>query len=772
MYDFSIIQDNSLIICPSSIKEQIISYFNKNLPFYAYKIISKHELIAELTFTSEIDAVVYLNQQYDYSYDIAAEILNNLPLIKPGTEKLDMLYNLYLDLLKHQLLKTNPYFKEYIKTKNIYICGYSKKDQELSAILTKEDLDFTYIENQSTTKDITVYEFETEVEEVRYIISQIISLYNQGISLNNIYIYNLPNEYHLILKKHLYYHHLHFEDFNYLNLYDSQIYQTFINYRKTLPLIESYHQLLATITYDPFSIIDVITSLIVTVSSLNLAGEAEILALNYLAKQQKVKGYIYDEMIKSCNANTVLTDKDYVFMLGFSQNTYPIIYKDTDIYTDIEKIMMNKNSSTINNEIAKEELINFIYNTPNLTITYKKIMDKTIYYPSIIINELNLKVEKAKTNHYRYSKALAEIEVASYYDNQRRYGINHPYLSTYSQAELQYNSYNHHFIPFKIKALDQKLELSYTQIEEYNTCPYKYYLKRLLKVNSLDETFDLNLGNLFHQILQDSINKAINLTDYEDYINEHFKTPSFKFFLKQLLKQLLAVIKKNNDFKEATFYQDIYTEEEATFNIDENTTFTGKMDKVMIDQVDKSLIIVDYKTGNLKYEEKKFAYGINLQLPSYILLAKKRYNEFNCTGIFIQKIIDKHLKATLDENYLLDGICVDDLSKIKRLDSKLGILSDKSSYIKGIAITKNGTLNKKGKTPKSEERFEELAKIALEQITSTKDNIRNGLFDISPVYFGPRDYACRLCKFKDICFKTPSDYRIIDLGAKEEEDES
>lgn len=771
MDNFKIIQDNALIICPNSIKTQIVAYFNQHLPFNAYKIISKQELLKELTFSYEIDAVIYLNRQYGYSFELADEILKNLNLIVPGTQKLNQLYSIYNDLLEHHLLKFNPLFISYLQNKKIYICGYSKKDEELVKLLTKANVTYTYIEKTITTKDITVYEFDDDILELRYIFSSIASLCEQGISLNHIYIYNLPSEYQLIFKKYLYYHQIKFTEFNYINVYDSEIYQTFLHLLKSNSLIDSYNQLIEQITYDPFGIIDAIVGLVVEISNQKLTKEEEIAVLNFLAKKKKVKGYMYESMLQSCDVNTILTENDYVFMLGFSQNSYPVIYKDTDIYTDDEKKLMHKNTSSIKNDIAKEELINFIYSTPNLIITYKKMVGKTLYYPSILIDELKFKITKAPTSNFRYSSILTELEVATYYDQQILYGINNPHLSTFSKEDINYQSYNHCYKPFKLETLNQNLSLSYTQIDEYNNCPFKYYLKRILKVNTYDETFNLNLGNLFHQILQDSISKPIDLNNYQASIDNYFKTASSKFFLNKLLNQLMTVIKKNEDFKNITFYQDILTEEECTFNLDEQTTFTGKMDKIMIDKVDQSLIIIDYKTGNLHIDERKFQYGLNLQLPIYILLAKKQYLDYTCSGIFIQKIITKE-PVNIEQNYLLEGMCINDQNKIKRLEPSLGQDALKSYYIKGLALNKDGVTIKNGKTLQSVEHLNTLADIALEQINRTKEEIRKGIFNISPISFNPYDNACSYCKFKDICFRQKTDFRNYTLDCEEKSDES
>ena len=59
------------------------------------------------------------------------EILDNLNFVKNGTDKLDLLMSLKEELIKNDLLKTNPLFIHIFKNKKVYVCGYSSMDKQL-----------------------------------------------------------------------------------------------------------------------------------------------------------------------------------------------------------------------------------------------------------------------------------------------------------------------------------------------------------------------------------------------------------------------------------------------------------------------------------------------------------------------------------------------------------------------------------------------------------------------------------------------------------------
>lgn len=290
--------------------------------------------------------------------------------------------------------------------------------------------------------------------------------------------------------------------------------------------------------------------------------EDDNLKLNLLisaAKKKKIKTSIYQEGITIVNHE--YRGNDDVFVLGFSLGSYPIIHKDTDLLTDEEKKMCSMNTSYEENLIEEENLISFITKNPHIHISKIKNEGKdlgTTFFDSLLIDKLKMTKVDTSINNSLYSETIGKIIAAKAYDLKRNYNINSSYLDAYSKDDIAYLSYDHSF-KFSNKFInDFNIKVSYTSINEYNSCPFKYFVNRiLLKNNSFEETFEMKVGNLFHKILEDSLKKDISLDDYKDEIKNNFVTPSEIHFINKILPRINDVITKNKNFTFASRYKNL-----------------------------------------------------------------------------------------------------------------------------------------------------------------------------------------------------------------------
>lgn len=780
MLDLNMIKDQSIIICPANIKDALVELKSNKYIYKDIKFITKQELQKNTYFSYDVKAIHYIYTKYGYNYDLAEEILDNLHNIKPINKKTEKLVSIYEDLKVNKLLKFNHYYKYLFKNKTVYIYGYDKIDQELTAILSNLELSYTYLE-ESIIKSFThsYYTFNTIEEEVSNLASKICSLVNNGISLNNIYIYNYPQEYELILNKVFNLHGIPYENKTKISLYDSPIYKNFIILLEDYNLVDAFNKLQVETIYDPFDTINQLVSILVEINGLQINNEEKLSLLNYLSKKTYLKNIEYKESIKLCDYNNILTDSDYVFILGFSLGSYPVIHKDKEFYLDNEKELLNRNTAKIKNTIEENKLINFISKTKNLYISFKKKQGKIVYYPSLLVGKLNIKEKTSSLDNIRYSDSFAKLEVAKYIDLNRLYGVKNKWMNTFDKNELNYNIYSNSFTGLDNYYNGDKLSLSYSSINEYNKCPFMYYVKRILKADEFVDNFNTLLGSLYHKALEESNTKQICLNEYEDIINKTFETYKERFFAKKLFPQVIDVIKKNHEFKNSTLHDNEIAEIEIEAQIDELTTVVGRIDKVMLDEVAKSLIVIDYKTGDFKFNKKKTQFGVEMQLPIYAYLLKQKYPEYSNIGMYIQNVCLDDNELLSNDKYSLDGITVNNLNRIITIDPTLGTLYDdndelinKSIYIKHIKLKKDKTLSSSKNYLVDENTFDNLIATAKEQILNTVENIREGKFNISPIHFkNEQTSVCSYCSFSDICNRTNNDVRHIDLAESEDEDE-
>ena len=776
MIDFNSLEENLIIICPNHIKESLVKLVSINYPNKHIKFMDKKEIICNKNFTFDYSALLYLSKKYGYSYAIAKEVLDNLTSCTINSEKLNILHDIYLDLKEHNLLKFNLLFKYLFKGKKTYIYGYSQSDIELQNALNELDVCYDFICDDRNQYTHNVYKYSVIDNEVKAFFINVMELVKNGKTLNDVYLYNLPADYKNIVLKYAKYHNIKIEGLNKTYLYDSPIYKKYLTYLNENSSIDAFNLLSEKIKNDPLNVLDKLTNIIVSINMLCKEKNEFLSLLNYIAKNTTLSQIKYDNSIKICDYNSIIDDNSYVFILGFSLDSFPTIYRDTDFYSDKEKEQLGKNTSKIKNNIEEEMLSNFILNTKNVIISYKEKQGKREYYPSLLIKKLGLNVIDGKINEFRYSSKLSELEVSKYLDMNRLYGIDNKYIKTYEEENIGYESYSHKFSGLNYENSDF-IKLSATSIDEYNTCPFKYYANRVLKIGEFENTFALKLGNIFHLILQDSLTKEIILDDYKEVIEKEFNTYKEKVLLNNLLPQVLDVIEKNKEFYNNSHFKDAIAEKEITIALDENSVLTGKIDKVLLNNKDEELIVVDYKTSKFRYNKKKNPYGKDLQLPLYSFMLNNEYSNYSNVGMYIQNIcLDR--KELMDKDvtpYLLTGLTLKDDDAVKRIDNYLGDFDYngnpiiKSQFIKSIKLKKDLTLDFWSGI--SLEEFDDLKDIAKEQVFKTLENIRKNNFDISPIKFkGDRDLPCKYCDYSDICFKKSSDERFVDLSGGEEDE--
>ena len=513
---------------------------------------------------------------------------------------------------------------------------------------------------------------------------------------------------------------------------------------------------------------DEIRKLIVLVRDVKFDKEL----LDFLSKTIFVKGEKYDQEISVIDDFTCLNENDYLFIVGFTYGDFPKVRKDTDFFSDKEKEVLNINTSASFRDIEKDLLKSLINSSPNIYISYHEVDGKNKFNVSQIANELNLELIEGKVDNKRYSKKLAEMEVANLIDKKRVYGEESDYINTFTKDEIGYNSYDNQFnanLPYNDKGLD----ISYSQIEKYNECPFAFYLERKLNLNSDSDTFFTRFGSMAHKVLEDSITKDILEDDIPNYIDDYFEDIKDKHFAYRLAYQLIEVIKENEGFKESSSLKEREAELKCYYKVDTNTMLNGTIDKIEFDSNSKKGIIVDYKSGNFHFDKEKIQYGLGMQLIIYSLLlentnSKKIVKDLELLGIYIQKITFDDTKDDNETPYILNGLTVVEGVGIGEFGNINLVTLNPKKYLKGITITGKGCLHGntiKGNNLISKKDFDILKKETKKQIDKVISGIRNNNFSINPIeYFKTKSSSeihCDYCEFRDICYRREKNIKIV-----------
>ena len=120
------INDNSILIIPNNLKEEILLKINGLNSIFDIKIMNLDEFIDKLTFTYDNKSIYYLINKYKIKYEVAKVYLENIKYIENNSpiKKLNKLYKIKQELINNNLLIYDNLFKLFIKNKKNIIYGY------------------------------------------------------------------------------------------------------------------------------------------------------------------------------------------------------------------------------------------------------------------------------------------------------------------------------------------------------------------------------------------------------------------------------------------------------------------------------------------------------------------------------------------------------------------------------------------------------------------------------------------------------------------------
>jgi ATP-dependent helicase/nuclease subunit B len=296
-----------------------------------------------------------------------------------------------------------------------------------------------------------------------------------------------------------------------------------------------------------------------------------------------------------------------------------------------------------------------------------------------------------------------------------------------------------------------KLNLSYSKMQIYNKCAFRYYLTDVLKLDVFEENFSTIIGSMVHYVLEKCLsNNNRNIDIYvNEYLNGRVFTNKEKFFLekyKVCIGELLEQIDLEKEF--GSFDNALY-EKKIVIDYGNNIKFTGIIDKVLYKETNDNtyVTLIDYKTGNDDINLKYLHHGINMQLPIYLYLS----NYLNFRNVFYSGFYLQKFNIT-DKDYRLVGYSNSDRDILSIIDNNY----DNSKIIKGMKTNKDGSFSRYAKVFNNDD-MNKIVNITGEKILEVIDNIKNNRFDINPKINGDKNIGCEYCKFKDICFVTKKD---------------
>jgi len=770
------VQENTIIICNNSYKKYILKMMSKNHIFLNVKFYSKKEFFKEYLFNYNEKALVYLIEKYNLKVDIAKMYLDNLFYVDVNKNyinpKLQYLVNLKKELSDNGLLEYNYGFKEMLNNYKILVIGYPYLEnyelKVLNSLNSKICSDFL---NYNVNN---VYEFETMEEEINFVGKEICKLLNNGININKIKLMGINDEYYNDLTRIFSFYNLPINIPTNNTLYNNIVTKEFLNnfdcgLNKAIEKVKHLNS-------------DIVNKIIGICNKYSFIDDKNSIKNLLISdfKNTKIDNFNLKNYIEIIDLESPIDD-EYVFLMNFNTGNIPKSIKDESYITDNIKNEINELSVVEINKLNKEYTINKIKSIKNLVISYKLKSSKGEYYPSSLINELNLETLKEKNNILEsYSLINDKINFTKKQDNYEKYGnLDNEYFIYKNNLDIPYNTYNNEYTKIDKKSLreylNNKLTLSYSSLNNYNKCAFRYYLANILKLDKYEENFEAFIGSVFHDVLEKCFINNLDVVDeVNNYIKESGKVLTIKerFFVNKIIDDIKFVINVLNKQKENTNLNNSLYEKNIVIDKSRDilVEFVGFVDKILYQENSNNTLvsIIDYKTGFIDIDLKYVPYGLSLQLPIYLYLVKKSglFNNPKFVGFYLQYILDKDItrdnKKTYEEkrwdNLKLMGYSNSDIHSLSEFDSSF----ENSDLIKGLKVKTNGDFSAYSKVLNDAE-IDKLILLTEKNIDNAIDNILDADFSINPKKIGyENDLGCKFCKFKDLCFKKESDYKILE----------
>lgn len=763
------------IICSKEDKKKIVDFISRSNKIYNVHFFTMSEIRKKLFFDYSKKTLYETSRYLKVKPAVAKIYIDNLYFVEDreyNNEKLDQLVDLKKHLDTLDLLSYDPYFLRYIEKKKVlvYNLPFLSKFELYMIDQIKKCAFVSFYQEDKQVYNPVVYHASTLEEEVEFVVNRIGDLLMQGIDIHRIKIVNIDENYYYALRRIFSFYHIPINIGDLPSLFGTQIGQDFIkNYSSSIDKTIAYLQEKYTN--------EEINKIISIVNHYNFVNNYDLVkdCILFDLKNTYLSEDLYKDAVNVVSIEEVLED-DFVFLMNFNLNAIPKFKKDEDFITDSLKHPLHLDLTVEENKKIALKTKDQILSIKNLILTYKDKSMTMSYYPSNLIEDLSLKVEDA-TYPYQYSSLATKIKLAKKIDKFIKYGSKDDDIdSLYSCFPIAYQSYDNQFTGIDkndfYDYIHRDLKLSYSTLDSYNRCAFRYYLTSVLKLDIYEETFVTFVGSLFHFILEKGLTQNIDIAKEVDYfIKRSGKELSLKesFLLQKLVKELDFIITTIKEQTEHSQLKDLLLEEKIEIRKDReiSVVFKGFVDKICLKKIgDQTIVaIIDYKTGNTPIDLQNSVYGIGMQLPIYLYLTANcdKIENISFAGFYLQKILSE--EVLIDEKKSFEEIKKENLKLCGFSNSSVDILKcfddsyEDSEVIRGMGLYKNG--NFKTKKVLSNEQIKNLISLTENVVDNTIDHILDANFTINPKQIGNSEkdkLGCTYCKFRDICFVKQKDF--------------
>jgi len=759
--------NNKVLLIPGVFKNYFLNlkdtYYNINI-----KLITHEEIINTIYYSYNDLLILEIMLKYKYSLKYSIKLVDIISKIN-DTNKLKLIprrdwFDYYDEI-----------FSYFVKNKDIYFQNLSAEDivlfnpfndNEIEKCLTFYKKEVTnHFEIKYEENDLSYYYFEDIESELQYVFNDIYKKLNSGVDINNILIYCNNSLYYYYLERYSKIYNLQLEGINPKRLSDFSLTKLFLSLLKEKEINEVFNLLDSSIKSDEdrtiLNQIKVALSILDNLEHFNIKEHLWI--INEILDNTEYKRPKYINVINVINKYQIIDENKYLYILSFDNKHFPKKPENNGILNDEELSLLDIINDHEKYLINYNKLQYFLKFNKNITITFSRTHSGTIFFPSLLIKR---GIENNLINEFFIPK---EVELI-YSQNHSKSNIDNTIDAFYHsifQNQI-FEKYSHKFSHFVINKEDVR-KYSYTKIEPFFECNFKYYMKYILKISDYEETLDIILGRIFHEILSNinltnvnNIEEVAN-TIFEKYHSEILNTGGNRALTlsKSAFELFLLFLNKYKEIIKGTNIASISNERELVYKFDE-IELSGQYD-LLITTKSKKIIIIDFKTGTIKFNVDDINTGLNLQLPIYLfLLLNNGYKKEDILGTFLWGVLpkkayqkDEFFEKEFNSETKLDGIfTLDEGEMFNTIDKefiKVG-KQNKKQFDEQLILTNF---------------VKSLNEITEELIKEADGKIVNNDLKINP----KSSDVCTYCPYYLACYKKYADYQEKEIEEEEEKDD-
>lgn len=770
-------EEDIIIVSNKYIKPILIQKFSNQMRKITFKSFDE---VKDDIYTTIDYQMLFHNMKEDTNLEVLRIKLANSYFIQQDSNE-PFLHELYLYHQNNHLILDENHLS-YYKSKKVYFVNYYGDDDLINQMLPFLKHYEQCFTTNSIDKELTIFHFENYDDEILEVVNHIAILLNKKVDPAKIVIHKVNKDYLNKLEEYLMIYKIDYIVEGEGSFFDVDIVKNFFHDLKNYEAMR-LNKVLKDYLIDKkdnkiFSkigkVLEPLIMLDLTINSITLDLIKDVFI--HTIYQEEVTNAIKIENV----LNHIYDDDTHIFIMNFSHGEIAHIYKDDTYLNDKIRKNLKLLTSFDKTQIEEKKILDCIHSYESIHLSYSTYCSSKIYMPSNLIKELAKKrivnICDASIHIYHIvNEDMAKMRFFKAYALYRLYQkktFDYLYGYTYFCADLTKRYQSDFNATLDYLALPTLfMELSYTKLNDYFSCPFRFYLKYILNIEEkMEDNNSTFVGRMYHFVLEkvvakryiDRRTKEEVLENISVYICDFVKNQTYeikdklKFYLNKFSEELKLIVEIIMDFMDHSSFEVLGLEQKLEKQLDDYTVVVGLIDKIL--KYQEYYLVIDYKTNPVHPNWYALDVGLDLQLPLYLYLIKANDPNAKIAGSYLQSVFrtsllkyeDKPLSKVMLEQLKYVGYTLQDRDVILAIDTNA--LNGSGSLPKQI-VSNKGFYKNFLKKSFTQTQFDAIILYVEKLIFEANKKIRKGLFPILPLTDEKNESVCRYCRLKDLCYR-------------------